>query len=86
VQDEFRTPRLPDQDRTWLAGGAQWAFSRQGAIDVGFAYLFVKNGSSNLPSIDPSQPPGFTPTPKGTLVGEYTANVWIASVQAKYSF
>jgi len=86
VQDAFRTPRLPDQDRTWLAGGAQWAFSRQGAIDVGLAYLFVKNASSNLPSIDPSQPPGFTPTPKGTLVGEYTANVWIASAQARYSF
>ena len=65
VQDQYRTPRLPDQDRTWLSIGAQWAFSKQGALDFGYAYLFVKDASSNLPSIDPSPPSGFTSTPAG---------------------
>jgi long-chain fatty acid transport protein len=86
VKDEFRTPRLPDEDRTWLAGGVQWAFSKAGAIDVGLAYLFISDASSNLPSVDPSQPPGFQAVPKGNLKGEYEANAWIASAQAKYSF
>ena len=86
VKDEHRTPRLPDEDRTWLAGGAQWAFSQKGAIDVGFAYLFVSDASSNLPNVDAEPPAGFRATPKGTLVGDYSASVWIASAQARYSF
>jgi long-chain fatty acid transport protein len=79
VKDEFRTPRLPDQDRFWLATGAQWAFSKQGAIDLGFAWLFVKEASTELPS-----PPPPTQAPRGTLRGEYSdTNVWIASAQAR---
>ena len=30
VQDQFRTPRLPDDDRIWAAGGFQWKLSREG--------------------------------------------------------
>jgi long-chain fatty acid transport protein len=86
VQDEFRTPRLPDQDRTWLAGGAQWAFSKQGALDFGLAYLFVKDANSNLPNFDPNPQPGFPNSPKGNLVGNYNANVWILSGQIRYNF
>ena len=52
VQDAYRTPRLPDQDRTWLSIGAQWTVSKQLAIDFGYAYLFVRDGSSNLPSVE----------------------------------
>ena len=81
VQDEFRTPRLPDEARTWIAAGVQWAFSQAGAIDVGLAHLFVNRASSNLDPIPPPQP-----NPQGNLKGEYEANVWIAGVQAKYSF
>jgi long-chain fatty acid transport protein len=83
VRNEFRTPRLPDEDRTWIAGGVQWAFSKQGAIDFGIAYLFVKNASSNLPSVDPN--PNFPAVPNGQLVGSYSANVWLGSIQARYS-
>lgn len=86
VQDEFRTPRLPDEDRFWLAGGAQWAFMKQAAIDVGLAYLIVDDTKSDLPNIDPAPPAGFTPSPRGHLVGDYSANVWVASVQARYAF
>jgi long-chain fatty acid transport protein len=86
VQNEFRSPRLPDQDRTWLAAGAQWAFSKQGALDFGLAYLFIKDAKSELPNLDPSPPPGFRASPKGNLVGEYSANTWIISVGARYNF
>lgn len=86
VKDEFRTPRLPDEDRTWLAGGVQWAFSKAAAIDVGVAYLFISDASSNLPNIDPSPPAGFAAVPRGNLRGDYEGNAWIASAQARYSF
>lgn len=86
VKDEFRSPRLPDQDRLWVATGVQFAVAKAAAIDLGFAYLFVSEGRSSL-----GQPP---PTadfpqqaPRGTLVGHYTDTaVWIAGAQAKYAF
>ena len=86
VKDEFRTPRLPDEDRTWLAAGFQWALSKQAAIDVGAAYLLINDASSDLPNLDPSPPSGFAALPKGNLVGTYSANVWLASAQVRYSF
>jgi long-chain fatty acid transport protein len=88
VQDAYRTPRLPDQDRTWLAAGAQWVFHKQGALDFGLAYLFVKDASSNLPNQEPASavPPGFPNSPKGALVGSYNANVWIIGTQVRWNF
>jgi len=86
VQDAFRTPRLPDADRIWLAVGAQWRFSKQGALDFGYAHEFVDDASSNLPSVDPAPVAGFPNTPKGALRGTYKANVNIFGVQLKYSF
>jgi long-chain fatty acid transport protein len=86
VQDAFRTPRLPDQDRTWLSIGAQWMASKQLAIDFGYAYLFVKDASSNLPSTDPNPVANFPNPPKGNLIGTYNANVNILGIQARFSF
>jgi long-chain fatty acid transport protein len=86
VQDEDRTPRLPDADRTWLAAGAQWAFSDRAAVDVGFAWLLLGDAPSALPNLDPAPPAGFAATPRGTLAGEYDGTVWIAGLQARYGF
>jgi len=85
VQDEFRTPRLPDQDRTWLAIGAQWAMSKTVAFDTGLAYLFIKDASSNLPNFTP-QPVGFPPSFRGALSGNYSANTWILGAQVRFNF
>lgn len=85
VRDRYRTPRLPDEDRFWVAGGVQWAFTRQLAVDLGAAYLVVQDAKSDLPNVDPSPPSGFSAPPTGHLVGSYGANVWVASVQARYA-
>ena len=81
VQDAFRTPRLPDEDRTWLATGAQWAFAPYAALDFGLAYLFVKDASSRLVNQETA-----TSIPRGSLVGNYEANVWILGAQMRWSF
>jgi len=75
VQDEFRTPRLPDNDRTWLAIGASLRPNEQWTVDFGYAYLFVKDGSSNL--VDPRL---------GNLIGNYSSNINILGVQASMRF
>jgi long-chain fatty acid transport protein len=79
VQDAFRSPRLPDEDRIWLAIGAQWQFSKQGALDFGFAHEFVDDASSSLTS--PA-----APDLRGNLRGTYKADVNILGIQLKYSF
>ena len=81
VQDAFRTPRLPDENRTWLAAGAQWAVTPNTALDFGLAYLFVKDASSNLVNQQTA-----TSVPRGSLVGNYEANVWILGGQIRWSF
>jgi long-chain fatty acid transport protein len=83
VQDAFRSPRLPDADRIWLAIGAQWQFSKQGAVDFGYAHEFVDDASSNLRIPPPPAPAGL---PGGRLVGTYKADVNIFGIQLKYSF
>ncbi len=40
--DEFRSPRVPDSDRTWLALGASYtAPSEHWRVDLGYAHLFA---------------------------------------------
>jgi long-chain fatty acid transport protein len=76
VKDEFRTPRVPDADRTWLAFGAQYKASKQGTWDVGYAHLFIKDSSLNK-----AEPPV-----GGTLIGKYSNDVNILSVQYNHAF
>jgi long-chain fatty acid transport protein len=80
VQDEFRTPRLPDESRIWLALGAQWQFSKQGALDFGYAHEFVDDASSQLLSATPPS------APQGNLYGTYKLNVNIFGAQIRYNF
>ncbi len=81
VQDVYRTPRLPDNNRVWLATGAQWRYNKNVHVDAGYAHLFVGDASSNLPNQTSA-----TATPQGNLVGTYTTSVNILGVQAVLSF
>jgi long-chain fatty acid transport protein len=76
VKNEFRTPRIPDANRTWLAVGAQYKPSRQGTWDFGYAHLFVSDAS-----ISKAEPPL-----GGTLIGDYRNDVNILSVQYSHAF
>lgn len=76
VRDEYRTPRIPDEDRTWLAFGAQFKPSKHATWDFGYAHLFVKDASIN--KADP--PLG------GRLRGDYKNYVNILSVQYRQAF
>lgn len=74
VSDAFRTARIPDEDRTWIAFGAQYRLSPRSVVDVGYAHLFVKDASINK-------------TESGvTLTGTYDASVDILSAQFTHSF
>lgn len=74
VPDAYRTPRIPDGSRTWIAVGGQYRLGKASAIDFGYAHLFVSDPSLNV-------------TANGTtLVGEYDNAVDILSAQFTHSF
>lgn len=82
VQDQYRTPRLPDDNRVWAAGGFQWKLSQKAIVDAGYAHIFVSSDSpSNLANQEtPSS------TPSGNLVGVYNTNVDVLGVQISLHF
>ena len=77
VNDTDRTPRLPDNDRTWLAIGAQYKISPAWAVDLAYAYIWVKNSSIN-------QNQGNTDA-YGLINGSYKNNVNIVGLQVTYT-
>jgi long-chain fatty acid transport protein len=86
VPDADRTPRVPDQDRTWLALGVQYRPSKQSAIDVGYAHLFVRNAASRLCDAAGAAANVIACAGKNSLIGSYDNNVNIVSVQYRYAF
>jgi long-chain fatty acid transport protein len=86
VSDAERTPRVPDTDRTWVAIGAQYRMSKQLALDAGYAYLFVKDSSSDLCNAAQAAGNPAACAGKNNLVGTYENDVNILSVQLRYSY
>ena len=84
VEDQYRTARIPDNDRTWLAIGGKYSTSSNSSVDVGYAHLFVKDSSIS------NNKGGATGTANtglyGNLVGTYKNSVDILSVQYTHSF
>lgn len=72
---QLRTPRIPGNDRTWLAFGANYRHSPNLSFDVGYAHLFVDDTR-----IDHTDSNGYN------LVGEYDSSVDILSMQMNWTF
>lgn len=53
VQNQFRTPRLPDQDRVTLSVGVDWSPDAHWKIDLSAAYLFIDNGAIHIAGYQP---------------------------------
>jgi long-chain fatty acid transport protein len=65
---ELRTPRIPDNNRVWLAVGAKYSPKDWLDLDVGYTHIFVSDPNSN-----------FTDSQGHQLIGAYDAHVDIVS-------
>jgi long-chain fatty acid transport protein len=74
-----RLVSLPDNNRTWLSFGTQWKASKDSTLDVGVAYLLMKDAP-----IDNNQTTAFPP--RGRITGTYKDNCWILGAQYSASF
>jgi len=73
-----RTPRIPGNDRTWLAFGAGYDIGDNITIDVGYAHLFLPDTAIDN---DAAESPGST-----TIRGEYESGADILSAQFSWHF
>jgi long-chain fatty acid transport protein len=74
-----RLVSLPDNDRTWLSIGTQWAVSKDSKVDVGFAYLLVKDAKINNNQ-------NSLATGANTVTGTYKDSAWILGAQYSMAF
>lgn len=71
---EFRTVRIPDNDRTWIAFGVGYKLNKNDSIDLAYSHLFVKDAPINN-------------TSSGVTVnGTYKSTVDILGVQYTHTF
>jgi len=76
TNDVDRTPRLPDQDRTWVSFGVQYKPNKQGTVELGYAHQFIKYSTINT-----------TPDPAlGRLIGSYDNKVDILTLGYSHRF
>lgn len=76
TNDMTRTPRLPGQDRTWVAFGVQYKPSKEGTLEFGYAHEFIRDASVN----------DTVPMVPGALVGKFENKADIFSVQYSHAF
>ncbi|MGF1695960.1 outer membrane protein transport protein [Vibrio lamellibrachiae] len=84
VDDKNRTITIPETDRTWLSVGASYEVSSQLSFDGGLTYIFAKDAdikeSRGYESDDSAQAIG------GAFTGTTSGSVWLAGIQANYTF
>jgi len=80
VPSQYRTPRIPDNNRTWLAFGANYKFNPENSIDVGYTHIFVNN--SNINNVNVSS----VPILQNSLIGNYSNSINILSAQYTHNF
>ena len=77
-----RTPRLPDEDRLWLAFGFGYKSSDAVSFDVSYGYIKVDDAAINKSA----GAPGGEHFLRGSLVGNYEADTHILTGQVNWKF
>lgn len=80
---EHRLTSLPDNNRTWFSAGAQWKPSKTMAIDVGGAYLYLKDAEINNDQRSAATSPT---TNRGLVKGTYSDSAWLLGAQFSMAF
>jgi long-chain fatty acid transport protein len=74
---ETRLVALPDNSRTWFSFGAQWLPNKESALDLGVAYLYLKDSGIH----NDQRASG-----RGLVAGTYSASAWILGAQYSMAF
>jgi long-chain fatty acid transport protein len=81
TNDATRSPRLPDEDRTWVALGLQYRMSKASVLDIGYAHEFIRDATVRVDAASPT-----LVCPTHCLNGSFDNQADIISIQFSYSF
>ena len=80
IPDEYRTPRIPGEDRIWLSLGAGYNICDRLTIDAAYTHLFVDDSKmEKSASVEEDMA-------RGTVIGTFENAVDIVSLQLTYNF
>ena len=82
VEDAYRTPRIPDGDRTWYSGGFGYAISKGFGVDFAYTHITVKDGPLVLSAGSYGSPDFF----RGNLTGTFKNSIDIVALSARITF
>ena len=74
---QYRLVSLPDNNRTWFSAGFQWKPAKDMALDVGAAYLYLKDADINN---------DLRAEGKGLVKGSYEDSAWLIGTQFSMFF
>jgi long-chain fatty acid transport protein len=80
IDRSARTPRIPGNDRTWIALGAGWRPWPNVALDAAYTHIFVEDGPVDLVAAAPGN------ASRGSLSGRYENGIDLLSLQARVAF
>ncbi|OQY18708.1 MAG: hypothetical protein B6I36_06340 [Desulfobacteraceae bacterium 4572_35.1] len=80
IPDNYRTPRIPGEDRFWVSLGAGYQITQCITMDAAYAHLFVSDSKMEKYASNAED------QSHGTVVGEFENSVDIFSVQLSYKF
>lgn len=83
---EHRLTSLPDNNRTWFSAGVQWKPSKTTALDVGGAYLYVKDAEINNNQSQSGLNATAQAANRGLVKGTYSDSAWLLGAQFSMSF
>lgn len=80
VKDGLRTPRIPDEDRYWLAFGASWQPRSWIGVDLGYTHIWVNDAELDLFASDPGN------AARGDLTAKYDVDIDIVTLGLRFVF
>lgn len=86
ITDSVRTPRLPDNDRTWYSVGATYKMPQIKGLTLDFGYTFIDVKNTPLNLGPGTGNPWSNTTVVGPYIGSVDSHVHIASVGLRYQW
>jgi long-chain fatty acid transport protein len=80
VGDRFRTPRIPDEDRYWLAFGLSWQPRPWVGLDLGYTHIWVNDSEVDLSADDEGS------TFRGDLSASYDNKIDVVTAGLRLRF
>ncbi len=80
VNDEYRTPRIPDSDRTWYSAGLEYKYNEHLTFNAGYTHISADSAKVNLRGDHRGD------DRRGSLNAEYSNKIHIVAGSLTYHF